>query len=376
MEYRGEFKPIKTNVPGFDICELMPMQAKIADKLALVRNLTFNPNFHDPVELFSGFRKPTESGRAARPDFGSVVSRLQRNDRRGLPPYVALDKTAGDEFRNGPAYLGHSHKAFIATGKLEGLALPRSVTMNRLDDRTQLMRQFDQLKRDIDNDRGELAGADEYTLQALDMITNPKAREAFDISKESDRVRDRYGPDDATRLLQARRLVEAGVPVVTLTFGSRAANAEANCKFSWDTHEDNFKCLRLMLPRLDRAIHALVTDLHDRGMMEDVAVYIGGEMGRTPKVGQSTGNGAKPDGRDHWPRAGFGIFAGGGLQMGQVIGATDKHGSASVGRPYTPQNTLATLYRVLGIDPATTLPDHTGRPIFLLDNHDRITELD
>jgi hypothetical protein len=107
-----------------------------------------------------------------------------------------------------------------------------------------------------------------------------------------------------------------------------------------------------------------------------VAVYIGGEMGRTPKVGQSTGNGAKPDGRDHWPRAGFGIFAGGGLQMGQVIGATDKHGSASVGRPYTPQNTLATLYRVLGIDPATTLPDHTGRPIFLLDNHDRITELD
>ncbi len=375
-EYRGEFKPIKTNVPGFDICELLPMQAKIADKLALVRNLAFNPNFHDPVELFSGFRKPTESGRAARPDFGSVISRIRQGDRRGLPPYVSLDKTAGDEFRNGPAYLGPAHKAFIATGKLEGLSLPRGVTIDRLDDRTQLMRQFDHLRRELDNGRGDLAGSDEFTAQALDMITNPKAREAFDISKEPDRVRDKYGPDDATRLLQARRLVEAGVPVVTLTFGSRATNAEANCKFSWDTHEDNFKCLRLMLPRLDKAIHALVTDLHDRGLDKDVVVYIGGEMGRTPKVGQSTGNGAKPDGRDHWPRAGFGIFAGGGLQTGQVIGRTDKHASVPVGAPYTPQNTLATLYHHLGIDPVMTFPDHSGRPVYLLDNRDRITELD
>src|SRR5262245_54458475 len=259
-EVRGEFKPIKTNVPGFDICELMPLQAKIADKLALVRNLAFNPNFHDPVELFSGFRKPTEAGRAARPDMGSVVSRIRRDDRRGLPPYVALDRTAGDEFRNGPAYLGQAHKAFIATGKLEGLTLPRNVTMDRLDDRTKLMQQFDTLRRDLDNRHGDLTASDEFTAQALDMITNPKARDAFDISKESDRTRDKYGPDDATRLLQARRLVEAGVPVVTLTFGSRGGDKEGNCKFSWDTHEDNFKCLRLMLPRLDRAIHALITD--------------------------------------------------------------------------------------------------------------------
>jgi hypothetical protein len=115
-EVRGEFKPIRTNVPGFDVCELMPMQAKIADKLALVRNLAFNPNFHDPVELFSGFRKPTEAGRAARPDFGSVISRLRAGERRGLPPYVAVEKSAGDEFRNGPAYLGQAHKAFISSG--------------------------------------------------------------------------------------------------------------------------------------------------------------------------------------------------------------------------------------------------------------------
>src|SRR5207253_2829254 len=141
---------------------------------------------------------------------------------------------------------------------------------------------------------GDLTACDEYTAQALDMITNPKARAAFDVSQEPVRVRDKYGPDDATRLLQARRLVEAGVPVVTLTFGSRGGDKEGMCKFSWDTHEDNFKCLRLMLPRLDRAVHALVTDLHDRGLDKDVVVYVGGEMGRTPKLGQSTGNGAKP----------------------------------------------------------------------------------
>jgi hypothetical protein len=129
------------------------------------------------------------------------------------------------------------------------------------------------------------------------------------------------------------------------------------------------------LPRLDQAVHALVTDLHDRGLSQDVLVYVGGEMGRTPKVGQSTGNGAGTDGRDHWPRAGFGLYSGGGLRMGQVIGRTDRTGSASVGNPYTPQNMLATLYHVLGIDPATTFPNHTGRPIHLLDDSECIKEL-
>jgi hypothetical protein len=279
----------------------------------------------------------------------------------------------GDEFRNGPAYLGLAHKAFIVDGKPQGLSLSRGMTLDRLEDRTGLLRQFDQLRRDLDNERGDLTGMDDFTAQALDMITSPRARDAFDISKEPEPVRARYGTGDATRLLQARRLVEAGVPVVTLTFGSRGG--EGDCKFSWDTHEFNFKCLRLLLPRLDQAVHALVTDLHERGLDQDVVVYVGGEMGRTPKVGQSTGNGSKPDGRDHWPRAGFGLLAGGGLQMGQVIGRTDKHASAAVGNPYTPQNVLATLYGVLGIDPVTTIPDHSGRPIYLLDDPECIKEL-
>lgn len=376
VEYRGEFKPIRTNVPGFDICELMPMQARIADKLALVRNLTFNPNFHDPVELFSGFRKPTEAGRAARPDMGSVISWLRKGERRNMPPYIALDKTAGDEFRNGPAYLGIAHKAFVAEGKLEGLALRRNVTLDRLDDRTRLMREFDHLRREADNASADIVGADHYTNLALNMILNPRVREAFDVNLEPLRTRERYGTDEALRLLQARRLVEAGVPVVTLTFGKDLRECTVGMiARGWDTHAGNFTCLRTLLPKLDRAIHALITDLHDRGLAEDVVVYIGGEMGRTPKVGQSTGNGSKPDGRDHWPRAGFGLFAGGGLQTGQVIGRTDKYGSASVGQPYTPQNTLATIYHVLGIDPTSTIPDHTGRPMYLLDNRDRILEL-
>ena len=375
VEYRGEFKPTRANVPGFDVCELMPLQAKIADKLALVRNLKFNPNFHDPVELFSGFRKPTEAGRAARPDFGSVVSKLRRGV-RDLPPYVALDKTAGDEFRNGPAYLGVSHKAFIATGKLEGLALPRGVTPERLDDRTKLMRRFDHLRREADNANADLAGADDFTALALNMILSPRVREAFDVEREPAKTRERYGTGEALRLLQARRLVETGVPVVTLTFGKDPKECRVGMiAQGWDTHAGNFTCLRTLLPQLDKAVHALVADLHDRGLADDVAVYVGGEMGRTPKVGQSTGNGARSDGRDHWPRAGFGLFAGGGLTTGQVVGATDRLGGTPAGKPYTPQNVLATLYRVLGIDPTTTLPDYSGRPMYLLDDPDPIKEL-
>ena len=198
---------------------------------------------------------------------------------------------------------------------------------------------------------------DHFTAQALDMITSPRVREAFDVSRNRSGCASSYGTGEAHKLLQARRLVEAGVPVVTLTFG----HDERDCIVgqtarSWDTHTGNFRCLRTLLPRLDQAVHALVTDLHERGLDQDVLVYVGGEMGRTPRVGQGTGNGATPDGRDHWPRAGFGLFAGGGLSMGQVIGRTDRYGSASVGLPYTPQNMLATLYHVLGIDPATTLP--------------------
>jgi uncharacterized protein (DUF1501 family) len=373
-EYRGEFKPIQTNVPGFEICELMPLQAKIADKLALVRNMTFNPNFHDPVELFSGFRKPTEGTQAARPDFGSVISKLRSGaGPRELPPYVALDPTVGYKFLNGPAYVGMAHKAFVPSEKLLGLSLPHGVTLERLQDRKALLRSFDHLRRDMDDPRGEMAGVDAFTTQALEMVTGPKAREAFDITREPAAVRARYGAGDAIRLLQARRLVEAGVPVVTLTFGSRGNPGDPCVEFTWDTHRSNFKCLRVLVPPLDQAVHALITDLDDRGLLGDVAVVIGGEMGRHPKIG--AGSMGTPNGRDHWVQAGCTLLAGGHFQTGQVIGRTDARAERSVGTPYTPQNLLATLYQHLGIDLETTLPDYTGRPIYLLDDSSPIKEL-
>lgn len=378
VEFRGEFKPIKTNVPGFDICELLPLQAQIADKLALVRNLKFNPNFHDPVELFSGYRKPAESGAAARPDFGSVVSKLRGGSgRHDLPAYVSLDKKAGYEYRNGPAYLGLAHKAFVPGDKMESLTLTRGVTLERLHDRQVLLRSFDQLRRDLDHGQGILDGMDSFTAKALEMITSPRTREAFDVSREPEPVRARYGDGEATRLLQARRLVEASVPVVTLSFGGVVPTTVCKDNISatsWDTHQNGFPCLRAKLPRLDRAIHALITDLHDRGLNQDVTVIIGGEMGRFPVVGKG-GCGASPDGRGHWTQAGFSLISGGGLQMGQVIGRTDKHAERPVGNPYTPQNLLATLYRTLGIDLTTTFPDHTGRPVHLLDNCEPVKEL-
>lgn len=377
VEIRGEFRPIQTNVPGFDICEYMPLQATIADKLALVRNLRFNPNFHDPVELFSGFRKPAESGSASRPDFGSVVSRLRSGTGpRDLPAYVALDSKAGYEYRNGPAYLGLAHKAFVPGARLESLALPRDVTLERLQDRQLLRSSFDQLRRDIDAN-GIMDGMDSFTAQAVDMITSPRTRAAFDVSSEPEHVRARYGEGEAVRLLQARRLVEAGVPVVTLTFGGVVPTSVCNDNISassWDTHNHGFPCLRAKLPRLDRAIYALITDIYARGLDQDVTVMIGGEMGRFPVVGRG-GCGATPDGRGHWTYAGFSLVSGGGLKMGQVVGRTDARGERPVGVPYTPQNLLATLYRTLGIDLSTTLPNHSGRPMYLLDDCEPIREL-
>jgi len=218
VEIRGEFNPIRTNVPGFDICEYLPLQAQIADKLALVRNLRFNPNFHDPVELFSGVKKPTEAGVAVRPDFGSVVSKLRsRSGLRDLPAYVALDRTAGYEFRNGPAYLGQAHRAFVPGDSRESMGLPRSVTLERLQDRLALRTSFDQMRRDMDMN-GAMEGMDAFNAQALEMVTSSRTRDAFDISREPAALRACYGEGEAIRLLQARRLVEAGVPVVTLTF--------------------------------------------------------------------------------------------------------------------------------------------------------------
>jgi hypothetical protein len=361
VEYRGEFKPIKTAVPGMEICELMPLQAQIADKLAVIRNMKFLQQGHTPPELFTGFLD------GKRPSIGSVVSKLRSDAgvRGAMPLYVYL----GDaNYVGGPAFLGKAHEAYIPGPRAANLGLSGGMTLDRLADRKGLLRSFDGLRRDLDDARGSLAGIDAFNAQALEMITSNKARDAFDVSREPVAVRDRY--DKGTEFLQARRLVEAGVPVVTLT--PRNHNPGPMCNGEWDHHDHIFRCLRAVVPQLDRSVHALVTDLHDRGLEKDVVVVVWGEMGRTPRVGTQRGTTA---GRDHWPQAGFALVAGGGLKMGQVVGATDARGENPKGRPYTPQNVLATLYHVLGIDPATTLPDHQGRPTYLLDDRAKVAEL-
>jgi hypothetical protein len=361
VEYRGEFKPIKTNVPGMDICELMPLQAKIADKFAIIRNMKFQQEGHTPPELFTGFL------RGDRPSIGSVVSKLRSNAgiRTPMPPYVYL----GDaNYVGRPGFLGKAHEAYIPGPRAANLGLARDMTPDRLAERKVLLRSFDALRRDLDDARGSLEGMDAFTSQALEMITSNKARDAFDITREPAPVLERYGK--GTEFLQARRLVEAGVPVVTLT--ARNHKPGEKCNPDWDHHDYVFRCLRAVVPQLDRSLHALITDLHDRGLDRDVAVVVWGEMGRTPRVGTQRGT---TGGRDHWPQAGFALMAGGGLQMGQVVGATDARGERPKGRAYTPQNVLATLYHVLGIDPATTLPDHQGRPMYLLDDREKVVEL-
>jgi hypothetical protein len=363
VEYRGEFKPIRTNVPGFDLCELMPLQAQIADKLAVIRNMKFQQQGHTSPELYTG----TLDGK--RPSIGSVISKL-RSDAGvigSLPPFVYL----GDANHvSGPAFLGKAHEAYQPGNKAANLGPAAGLTFERIADRRALLLSFDQLRRDLDDAHGNMAGMDAFNGRALEMITTSQARDAFDISREPDKVRDKYGK--GTEYLLARRLVEAGVPVVTLTPRNHHPNG-SKCNGEWDHHDHIFQCLRVVLPQLDRSIYALLTDLHERGLERDVAVVVWGEMGRTPRVGTQRGT---VGGRDHWPQAGFALMAGGGLQTGQVIGATDPRGERPKGEPYTPQNVLATLYHVLGIDAsATTLPDHSGRPVYLLDDPRKVTEL-
>jgi hypothetical protein len=350
-EYRGEFRPIRTRVPGLDLCELMPRQALGADRFSLLRNLKFKGDVeHIPPEVLTGVTR----GRPTRPPFGSVVSRLQ-GSRSGLPPYVSMMGREGLGFED-PSYVGVNHRPFIPNGAaLENLSLSSEVSLDRFAERTTLLQTFDTLRRDLDPKQ---SGHDAFNAQALEMMISPRVRDAFAVDREPAQVRHRYG--QATQFLLARRLVEAGVRVVTIN----SLNGH-----NWDSHQSNFKSLRQTLPLYDQGVAALLDDLYDRGLNEEVLVVIWGEMGRTPKIND------RDAGRDHWWEAGFGLVAGGGLPMGQVIGVTDRRAEQITSHRYTPQNMLATIYTVLGIDPKATLPDYSGRPIYLLDDPKPIEEL-
>jgi hypothetical protein len=323
--------------------------------------MRFRQQGHTSPELYTGFLNSN------RPSIGSVVSKLRRDNGvvDAMPPYVAL----GDANHVGsPGFLGKAHEPYVPGGRPGNLGLVPGMTLDRLADRRALLQSFDNVRRELDTSRGELSAMDAFTEQALEIITSNRARDAFDISREPGHIRALY--DDGTEYLQARRLVEAGVPVVTLT--PQNHRLPSRCNGQWDHHDHIFECLRIVLPQLDRSLYALITDLHERGLADDVAVVVWGEMGRTPRIGTQRGT---TGGRDHWPQSGFALMAGGGLGTGQVVGATDARGENPQSQAYTPQNVLATLYRVLGIDPVTTLPDHQGRPIYLLDDRQPVTEL-
>jgi hypothetical protein len=352
-EIRGEFRPIATKAPGIEVCEHLPLHAEMMDKLAIIRGIKSNDlGDHTPHYIFTGF-----PDRGKRPVFGSVVSYLRpRSD--GLPPYVSLMyKPPGLYDIEGPTYAGAAHRPFVP--KAEGLAnlsLAKGMSLERLRDRRQLLAAFDALNRDVEH-RGVSQAMDDFTQRALEMIASARMREALDLSKESPQSHARYGKY-CENLLLARRVVEAGVPVVTVKIGD------------WDTHEHNFRDMREQLPQLDQGFHALITDLYQRGLQDDVAVVMWGEFGRSPRVDDQ-----RMAGRDHWPEAGAAIVAGGGFRVGQVIGETDAHAGRSKVRPYTPGNVLATLYGHLGIDPATTIADYNNRPMYVLDDREPVREL-
>jgi len=345
-EYRGEFKPIQTNVTGVNVCELFPLQAKMWDKLSVIRSVVAGQSDHRDHETHTGF---VEERR--RPCFGSVISKIRGTSPNGMPPFVNLrfESSALE-----PRYLGLEHRAFAPRGEaLRNLSTTSNVPPERIGERRALLEQFDSAQQSLDTS-GTSEALDSFRGRAFDMIFSGAVRNALDMSKEDARTRERY--KGVEKLLLARRLVEAGVGAVTVDIGN------------WDTHFDNFKYLREWLPKVDRGVSSLIQDLHDRGLDLDVITVMWGEFGRTPLINKRAG-------RDHWQPAMSTLIAGGGLKMGQMIGSTTSRGEEARDRPYRVPQVLSTIYKTLGIDPTQTIPDHSARPMPILDDTKTITEL-
>lgn len=350
-EYRGEFQTIQSAVPGMDFCEHYPRQAAIADKLILARSVVGAVSEHASALLMSGYGEGVGQAQGGRPAVGAILSKLRGPVDSQVPPFVSL---MGTPIGMGGGYAGAAHNPFTPDGPgLENLTLNAQVTLDRLSDRKTLLSEFDRLREDVDAS-GVMEGMDAFSARAFDIVTAPKTRDALDLRLEDPRVVERYG--SATNFLTARRLVEAGVRCVTLSIGS------------WDTHGNNFGHLKNQLPIVDQAVSALVEDLSQRGLDEDCAVVMWGEFGRTPRVNSGAG-------RDHWEPVMSALIAGGGLRTGQVIGSTNPRGEYAQDRPVKVQEILATLYHALDVDPATTLTDRRGRPMYLLDDRQPVAEL-
>lgn len=377
-EIRGEFSPIQTTLPEFQISEHLPKLAQRMNDFSIIRSLVGASGEHASELCFSGVGY-RQSLATQQPSLGAAVSRLQGPVDPAVPPFVSvchqMPNLWTDPGRAG--YLGAAHAPFRPAGEDRQNMTLNGISVDRLAHRKLLRSSFDRLRREVDKS-GVMSSVDLYTRQAMEVLTSSRLLEALDVGREDPEVRRRYGVgsldpvDDGSPMnnedfLIARRLVEAGARCVTVSFGR------------WDTHscrktgglayKNNFTQLREYLPRLEQCLIALVDDLRDRGLENDVSVVAWGEMGRTPRINPNGG-------RDHWPQVSGCILTGGGMRTGQVIGTTDRIGGSAKDRPIHYQEVFATLYRQLGIDVSSvTLPDFNGRPQYLLEHRSAIEEL-
>ena len=393
-EVRGEFRPIATSVPGLEVCELLPRLAQVADKLTVIRSLVGFRDDHNTHWCSTGWEShpamdssPVVAGFPPGdwPSFGSVLSRKFGPRAAGLPPSVDLtpiDPDARFILRTPPGqpgYLGPAHAGFEVNAVDRRNITLSGVNLNRLADRRALLASFDRLRREIDRNN-HADGMEEFHKQALEVLTSPRLAEALDLSREDQVVRGRYGLDRSypteregrtllDQFLLARRVIEAGARCVTLAFCRWPFGRMLKGDYNWDWHKDLFAEARGALPLLDLGLTALIQDLNERGLLDDIAVVVWGEFGRTPKINANAG-------RDHWPHVCSALVAGGGMRSGQVIGSTTRWGEQPQSRPVHFREVFATLYQRLGIDVATTqFTDLAGRPQYLVGEHRGLPEL-
>jgi hypothetical protein len=361
-EIRGEFKPIRTAVPGIEICEHLPLIAARMERLVPIRSIVGASGAHDAYECLTGRHRRRPQPPGGWPCLGSVLSKLEGSVNSALPPFVGLAPKMGHVpwSDNGePGFLGVAHAPFKPSGEGKDDMVLNGITLDRLGDRQALLASFDRFRREADSS-GMMDGLDNFNQQAFGVLTSSRLMEALDIEKEDPTIRARYGQGDPNNrndggpklmehFLMARRLIEAGTRCVTLAFSR------------WDHHGGNFDACRQDMPMLDQGLSALFDDLYARGLDQDVSVVVWGEFGRTPKINNNAG-------RDHWPAVSCALLAGGGMRTGQVIGSTDRLGGEAKDRPVHFQEVFATLYHRLGIDVNhVTLPDLMGRPQYLVD---------
>ncbi len=393
-EIRGELQPIATNVAGVNICELMPRLAGMADKLTLIRSLVGFRNDHNTHWCSTGWESHKEMPSSpivagfppgGWPSMGAVLSRQFGSRVPGVPAAVDLTSVEADArfiMRTAPTqagYLGAAHAGFEVDAVDRRNITLSGVSLGRLDDRRALLASFDRYRRQAEIE-GRSEDVTEFQRQAFELITSQRLADALDLSREDADVRRRYGlnrsyPNERQgktlldQFLLARRLIEAGARCVTLAFSRWPFGRMLQGDYNWDWHKDNFNEARGALPIYDVGMSALIGDLNDRGLLDEVAVVSWGEFGRTPKINKNAG-------RDHWPGVAGALLAGGGMSTGQVIGSSTRWGEGPKDRPVHFREVFATLYHQLGIDVATTqFTDLAGRPQYLVGEHRPMVEL-